>query len=195
MRQSVCLPRPASRRECKRQERRQLERRDSSRTFARSLRDNARSGHVLEHPTHLGEFVRTHSTAADDRSFLRNGSSGRETYRRSSYAFPDGANDGVLDDVERFVEVFAGMHRRDRGSETNLILRHDWIIDRRQEQPAAPHLTAQVEEQLAIGSNHDRHDESVGWTGVDTDLIELRSQILPIGPKLLAQGRFGLSYC
>src|SRR5262245_24191412 len=172
MHRTGSLPRPASYRECKRRERARSERRDSGKTFASSLNDSARSDRALKRPRHPGEFVRSHSTRADDRSFVGNGSSGRETYRRSSYPSPDCADDSVLDDIERFIKVFASMHRRYGGAEANLILGHYRIIDRRQEQTTTAHLTAEIEEQLPIGSDHDRYDKGVGGAGVDADLIE-----------------------
>src|SRR3954453_1743692 len=46
----------------------------------------------------------------------------------------------VADDVQRFVEIGASVVRRDAGAETNAILRHRGIIDRRYPKPPATQL-------------------------------------------------------
>ena len=63
----------------------------------------------------------------------------------------------VGQDIERFVQVGPSVVRRHTGAEANAVVRHGWIIDRRDEETAAPQLMTETVHATAI-SNDERHD-------------------------------------
>src|SRR5262245_50822963 len=96
------------------------------------------------------ESDRIRSTAAAAESFRDTANSDRETCTRQSLAFSYGSNDRVFDDVQRFVKIFTYMCGCHGSAKTNLVLRHDRVIDGRDEQAASPHFEAQFVEEPAI---------------------------------------------
>ena len=105
------------------------------------------------------------------------------------------AHHRVLDDVEGLIDIFACVHRSDRGTEADLIVRHDRIIDRWQEQATPAYLVAEVIQKFAVGPNHDRHDKAAGAAGVHANFVQLRPQVLAVGPEPFAQVCPGLRDC
>src|SRR5262249_7147983 len=131
------------------------------RTCRRWSVQTARRDRVRGSPMLRAESGRIRSSVAAGESFRDTANSDRETCTRQSLAFSYGANDRVFNDVQRCVKGFTCMCGCHRSAETNLVLRHDGVIDGRDEQAASPHFEAQFVEEPAIFADHDRYDEAV----------------------------------
>src|SRR4029453_13490614 len=99
-------------------------------------------------------------------------------------------NESVLEDIQRLIQIRAGVFGCDTRAETDPILRDSRIIYRRNPKTATAQLVPEPVHQLAI-TNHNWHHVGCRCSCVESELVELSVEVLGVFPKLRAQ--FGLA--
>ena len=97
-------------------------------------------------------------------------------------------NESVLENIQRLIQIRAGVFGCDTRAETDPILRDSRVIYRRNPKTAPPQLVPEPVHQLAI-TNHNRHHVSCRCSRVESELVELSVEVLSVFPKLRAQFR------
>src|SRR5438067_4378186 len=92
----------------------------------------------------------------------------------------------VRENIERLIEVGAGVVRRDAGAETDFVLWNGRVIDGRHPQSTPAQFMPEVIETLAVPDD-DRHDVGGRVPGVDPERIELAVKIFGVLPETLTQ--------
>src|SRR6188472_1253215 len=83
----------------------------------------------------------------------------------------------VLENIERFIQIRAGMERCDTGAKANPILRHRRIIYRSDPQPAPSQFMTEAVHSFAV-TDHERHDISRRVSRIDAEPPELLMKII-----------------
>src|SRR4029453_1655348 len=99
-------------------------------------------------------------------------------------------NESVLENIQRLIQIRAGVFGCDTRAETDPILRDSRVIHRRDPKTAAPYFVTEPIHELAI-TNHNRHHKSCRCSGVQSELLELSVEVIRVLPKFNAQ--FGLA--
>src|SRR5215470_7003975 len=91
-------------------------------------------------------------------------------------------NESVLENIQRLIQIRAGVIGCDTRTETDPILRDSRIIHRRDPKTATPQLVPEAVHQLAI-TNHNRHDVSCRGSRIESEFVELRVEVIGVFPK------------
>jgi hypothetical protein len=94
----------------------------------------------------------------------------------------------VSENVESFVQICARVLRSDACTETDPILRHGWIIHRRNPQTTPSQFMPKPIHALTIGDD-DGHHVRCRFSGVEPQASKLRMEVIGILPKLHTQFR------
>ena len=92
----------------------------------------------------------------------------------------------VFENVERFVQVRAGMLGRHASAEADPMLRHGWIIDRRHPKPALSQFMPEPIHAFPVANDY-RHHVRCRCSGVDAETMKLRMKVIRIFPEPPAQ--------
>src|SRR5947209_5081221 len=95
-------------------------------------------------------------------------------------------NKCVRENVERLVQIRAGMFGRHACPEANSILRHRRIIHRRDPEAASPQLMTEPIHPFAIADDN-RHHVGCRLPGINSETAKLRMKIIGVLPKLRTQ--------
>src|SRR5438552_19206943 len=88
---------------------------------------------------------------------------------------------GVLEDVQRLVEISASVFGSDTSAEANPVLRDSRIIHWRHPKPTSSQLMAKSIHSFSL-ADHNRHDVSGRGAGINTKTLELRMEVIGVVP-------------